>query len=287
MIYILLSISFNALLFVIFKLFDRCKIDTFQAIAFNYFFAFSVAYFSSDIKFSIIDSPKEDWFFGASILGVLFISIFYVTGLTAQKIGLSVVAVAGKMSVVIPVLFGILVYDESSEIFKIIGICMALVAVYFTSVKAHIVMNKSYLYLPVILFLGSGTIDTTLKYVEKMYVAKNETSVYLSAIFLIAGIIGMCSMLYLSIFKSKKLQFKNFIAGIILGVPNYFAMYFLLKALQTKGLESSTVFTINNVAIVLISTILGLFAFRESLSEKNIFGIVLAIIAIVLITLSI
>lgn len=287
MIYILLSILFNALLFVIFKLFDKYKVDTFQAIVFNYFFAFTVAYFSSEIKFSIIETPKQDWFFGALILGFLFITFFNVTALTAQKLGLSVVAVAGKMSVVIPVLFGIIAYNESSGSYKVIGIILALIAVYYTSVKEQIVIDKAYLYLPIILFFGSGVLDTTLKYVERNYVAANETSVYLSVIFLVAGIIGIISMLYLLSIKKKKLSFKNFIAGIILGVPNYFAMYFLLKALQTKDLDSSTVFTINNVSIVLISTILGLLVFSEKISKKNLFGIILAIISIVLITLAI
>lgn len=287
MIYILLSILFNASLFLIFRLFVRFKIDTFQAIVFNYFFAFIVAYFSSDIHFSFTDTPKQDWFFGAFFLGFLFITLFYVTGLTAQKLGLSVVAVAGKMSVVIPVLFGIIAYNESSATFKIIGICLAIIAVYFTSIKKDITINKSYIYLPIILFFGSGILDTILKYIEKNYVSASEISVYLSTIFLTAGTLGFLSVLYLVFYKNRKLKWKNFVAGIVLGIPNYFAMYFLLKALQTDGLDSSTIFTINNVSIVLISTLLGLIVFRESLSKKNIFGIVLAIISIVLITLSI
>ncbi len=287
MIYILLSILLNASLFLIFRLFVQFKIDTFQAIVFNYFFAFVVAYFSSDIHFSYLETPKQDWFFGALFLGFLFISLFYTTGLTAQKLGLSVVAVAGKMSVVIPVLFGVIVYNESSATIKIIGIFLAIIAVYFTSVKQNIAIKESYIHLPILLFFGSGILDTILKYIEKNYVSTSEISVYLSTIFLTAGILGFLSVLFLVFFKNQKLKWKNFIAGIVLGVPNYFAMYFLLKALQTEGLESSTIFSINNVSIVLISTLLGLFVFKEGLSKNNIFGIALAIISIVLITLSI
>ena len=53
-----------------------------------------------------------------------------------------------------------------------------------------------------------------------------------------------------------------------------------------KALESSTLFTVNNVAIVMVSTLLGLLVFKESISKTNWFGIVLAIISIVLVTLS-
>jgi len=288
MYFIILSVLLNASIFVVFKGFERFKIDTFQAIVINYYFAFIVAYFSSDINFSISKTPHEDWFFGAVFLGFLFISMFYVMGLTAQKLGMSVVAVAGKMSVVIPILFGLYVYKENLNFIKFIGILLALVAVYFTSYKEKkIELKKSILYLPFILFIGSGVLDTTLKYIQKSYVSNDETSIYLSVIFLIAGILGSLLLLYFLINKKSKLSLNNLIGGIALGFVNYFAMYFLLKALQTKGLDSSTVFTINNVAIVLFSTILGILFFKEKLSKKNIIGIVLAILSIFMITFSI
>ena len=288
MIYILLSVLLNASLFVVFKLFDRYKIDTFQAIVINYYFAFMVAYFSSDIHFNMEVTPKQDWFLGAFFLGFLFISMFYVLGLTAQKLGMSVVAVAGKMSVVIPIIFGLVVYKESLGIIKFIGIVLALIAVYFTSHKeTKQVIDKHILYLPFILFLGSGTLDTSLKYVQNTYVSLEETSVYLSVIFLVAGILGSILLAYFMINRKSKFNFKNLFGGLFLGAINYFAMYFLLRALQTKGLDSSTVFTINNVAIVLFSTILGLLFFKEKLSKMNVFGILIAVISIFMITLGI
>ena len=286
--FIILSVLLNASIFVIFKLFDKYKVDTFQAIVINYYFAFIVAYFSSDIQFSITQTPTEKWFLGAVFLGFLFVTLFYVMGLTAQKLGMSVVAVAGKMSVVIPVLFGLFVYNESLGFIKVIGIALALIAVYFTSHKENkLTVNKAVLFLPFILFFGSGILDTTLKYVQKMYVSDNENSVYLSVIFLVAGILGTIALLYLLYKKQSKLNFKNLFGGVFLGVVNYFAMYFLLKALQANGLESSTVFTINNVSIVLFSTLLGLMFFKEKLSKMNIFGILLAVVSIFMITFSI
>ena len=288
MLFIVLSVLLNASIFIVFKGFEKYKVDTFQAIVINYYFAFIVAYFSSDIHFNMLVTPKEDWFLGAVFLGLLFISMFYVMGLTAQKLGMSVVAVAGKMSVVIPILFGLVVYSESLSVFKLIGIILALIAVYFASHKeSKIAINKSVVYLPFILFLGSGVLDATLKYVQNTYVSLEETSVYLSVIFLVAGILGTFLLLYFIMIKKSKLSLINVFGGLALGFVNYFAMYFLLRALQTKGLDSSTVFTINNVAIVLFSTILGIAFYKEKLSKKNIIGIGLAIISIFMITLSI
>ena len=60
----------------------------------------------------------------------------------------------------------------------------------------------------------------------------------------------------------------------------------LLKALQFEGFESSTIFTVNNVAIVMLSTLIGLSFFKEKLIAKNWIGIGLAIISIALVTLA-
>jgi uncharacterized membrane protein len=54
-------------------------------------------------------------------------------------------------------------------------------------------------------------------------------------------------------------------------------------ALRSEGFESSTIFTINNVAIVLLSTLLGIILFKERLLPKNWIGIALAVISIILV----
>tara|TARA_B110000037_G_scaffold140039_2_gene158377 strand:+ start:880 stop:1059 length:180 start_codon:yes stop_codon:yes gene_type:complete len=59
-----------------------------------------------------------------------------------------------------------------------------------------------------------------------------------------------------------------------------------MKALQNKNIESSTLFTVNNVAIVIVSTLVGLLFFKEKFSLKNKIGVILAILGIVLVTIA-
>ena len=126
MIYLVLSVLVSSLIFVIFKLFDVFKINTSQAIVVNYIIALSFGLFTSNVPLSITQIPQQPWFLGAFCLGFLFIAIFNVMGITAQKNGLSVASVAGKMSVVIPIVAGVFMYNESVGIIKFIGILMAL-----------------------------------------------------------------------------------------------------------------------------------------------------------------
>jgi drug/metabolite transporter (DMT)-like permease len=73
----------------------------------------------------------------------------------------------------------------------------------------------------------------------------------------------------------------NIIAGIVLGVPNYFSIYFVLDSLEKLG--GIIVFPILNIGVVLLSSILSYLFYKEYLSKLNWIGIGLACISILLI----
>ena len=288
MIYLLLSVLSSSVIFVIFKLFERFGINTLQAIIFNYFFAFSAGMLVDQQELDPVKVISESWFLGTFILGFMFIAVFYLAALTTQKSGLSVVSVATKMSVAIPVFFGIILYNESTGWIKITGIVLALFAVYLTSIKKKdgIKIRKRNLIFPLLVFFGSGIIDTTLKFLETSYVAEADVALFSSTIFAIAGSIGILILIFQKIRGNLKLSVKNVIGGVALGIPNFGSIYFLVMALREEGMESSTIFPLNNVAIVMISTFLGILLFREKMLAKNWIGILLAVASIILIATS-
>jgi len=139
---------------------------------------------------------------------------------------------------------------------------------------------------PVLVFLGSGIIDTSIKFLEGSFVAHGDVPLFSATIFAAAACIGVLVLFYLVLQGKFQFEFKNVIAGIFLGIPNYFSVYFLVKSLRSGVLESSGIFTVNNVAIVTLSTFVGILFFKEKLLPKNWLGIALAIISIFLVTLS-
>jgi drug/metabolite transporter (DMT)-like permease len=285
LIYLILSILASTGIFICFKLFDRFKLNTLQAIVVNYITACTFGFLVYDSPIIVKDVVATEWFYGAFFLGILFISVFFIMALTVQRNGLSVASVASKMSVVIPVIFGFYVYHESAGIQKIIGIILALAAVYLAAVKSETKakFTKSLLF-PIALFFGSGVIDTSIKYLETTYVPENGIPIFSASIFCFAAIFGIFSLSVQAFKKEFQFDYKSIIGGIILGIINYGSFYYLLKALHFEGMESSTIFTVNNVAIVMISTVLGLMLFNEHISRKNWIGIVLAIVSIALVT---
>lgn len=287
MIYLLLSILASTLIFIIFKLFEKFQINTLQAIVVNYFTACLFGLWMYDKPIIVSDIISSKWIYGALGLGFLFIAIFNIMAMTAQRNGLSVASVASKMSVIIPIVFGIYAYNEGVGLQKIIGIVLALVSVYLSSVKSKSINNPTKgLWLPILLFFGSGIIDTSIKYIETTYLPDNSIPIFSATIFAFAFTIGSSILIIKAIQKPFKFPVKAIIGGAALGITNYFSIYYLLKALNHESLESSTLFTVNNVAIVMVSTLLGLIFFKEKISKINWSGIILAIISIVIVTLA-
>lgn len=282
-----LSILCSSLIFVIFKLFSVYKIETFYAIITNYVVACTMGLLLYRGTIEVIQVPYRPWFWGSFALGLLFIVVFNLMAATSQRLGVSVASVATKMSLVLPVLFGVYRYQEILGPITVVGIFMALGAVYFASVKERTSIFKlSALLLPFLVFLGSGIIDISLAYFQKEFVAPKEVPIFSATVFASAAAIGLCYIGIKSLKRPLRINLKNCIAGIALGIPNYFSIYFLLRALQNEALSSAAIFTINNVAIVMFSTLLGILLFKEKLSLKNWFGIALAVISILLVARS-
>ena len=246
---LILSIFFLTSRFVIFKYFDVYKIDTLKAISINYLVACGIGFYNSDVQPIFEFVTGTSWFLFSVLL---FVSIFFVIVKASHQNRFSVASNVGKMSVVIPVLVGVIVYKKSSNFLKTTGIVIALLSVYLTSVKDNQPTSEGGLVLPILLFLGSGIIDSTLEYVERNYVSDSSVSIFSGTTFTFAALIGSVILIYKMIKNKESFRVKNFVAGIVLGIPNYF----LIKALQYKDFESSTLFTLNNVGIVVISTVI-------------------------------
>ncbi len=287
LVYLTLSIVLSGYLGIAFKLFDKYGVDNFQAIVFNYIVCVitgSVFSGSFPIHTSTIAEP---WFKWAIAMGALFITIFNVISFTSIKSGITVAQTANKLSLVIPVLVSIKLYNENISALKIIGIVIALVAVYLVSKKegtgvASTSSNSiGAMVLPVLLFVGSGIIDTLTKYVQKTYLYNNEVSnSYLISGFFFAGVFGTLLLAYLYIKGSKKFAWKHVFAGIILGVPNYFSIYFFVKSLDAMNEQSSSVIPINNIGVLFFASIIGIFIFKEKMSKQNYVGLFLTLVAI-------
>ena len=291
MVYLILSITCSTIISFIFKLFDRYKVDTFQAIVVNYFVCMLCGWVmlgTFPIKSNILEQP---YFFHGFALGLLFISGFNAIATTVQKYGITIGAVLSKMSIIFSAAFAIWMYNEVLNIWKVLGVLSAVLAIWFINIpnktqKLERVDRHPLLWLvPVYTLLSASIIEILLQYAELRLVETSGDPFFVAFLFGTAGIVGLIILLASLVTGRMRWQNKNLVGGLFLGIANYGSIYFLMRALGL-GWEGSTVFPINNVAIISCTAFIAYLLFNERLSKINLIGLGLALLSILLITLS-
>lgn len=289
MIWLALCIVSSATIFYVFKSIGKNNIPALPVIVINYFIASFIGFLIGGKGFSLTRFINSEWFLLALIIGVLFILMFFLIGISSREAGISSTTVASKMSVVIPIAFSIIA-DPSDKLtlVKLIGIFLAVVAVVMTVYrKKNSSLNTRAFLFPMVLFLGMGMVDSLVKFAQFRYVNNEELSYFTAILFFISFLTGLIVIVFIKSDRKALIHKKVLNWGIFLGIANFGSIFFLIRALnfvnaEGKGIDSSVVFGINNTSVVLLSVLAGLIIFHEKLSMLNRAGIILSIIAIII-----
>lgn len=279
MVLVIAAAFFMAVLFLLFRAFGERNVPLLPAIVVNYFVAFLCG--------SILEAPWNAGDLGplwapSAFLGVMFIVIFYLTGLSAQRAGVAATAVASKMSLVLTVLAAVLIYHDDPGVIGYTGIVLALVGVVLSSwVRNRSAARGSWI-LPTILFFGNAMIDITINWVQRVVLSPVLEAVFPTLVFAVAGCIGAV----LAIRGKERNAFKEpavWIGGSLLGAANYAALYFVVQALAYGGMDSSSVYPLINIVVILFGTALSVILFRERPRRIQYMGIACSVVALLLI----
>lgn len=284
MIPLILSVASSSLIFVIFKLFRRFNIDTFQAIVFNYATAFSIGMLLYGNKWDNRYLNDSGWMFAALGAGVLFICLFFLMGKSSQLNGVASTSVAVKMSMAASLLAMIIIFGKPLGLLNGSGIMLAMLGVFLVSYSANEKVSSSWML--AVLFLGSGMLDFLLYVVQEHLLNELPDSIFTAIGLGTAGVFGLIVLTIQWISGKRKFQLKNVLGGLVLGIPNYFSIYLLLVSYKSTGWSDVTVLSITNVSVVVTSALLGFLAFREQATTRKMVGLISAIFAIVLLYLS-
>lgn len=273
-------------IFVLFKFFTKYGINTFQAVVINYLAAFScgMILYGGQINNQLFSS--KEWIFWALICGVLFISLFFLMGKSSQNNGVSLTTIVVKMSMAFSMVLMILIYKENINLYKISAIGLSLLGIYLLSKQSNSENDKkSSKVLLIVLFIGCGLLDFLLNYIQNFKLKFISSSLFSAFGLGVAGFLGTIILILRFIKQGEKLELKSIYAGILLGVPNYFSIYYLIHSYEVLNIPDSTVLAILNILSVLASLVTGFFIFREKITWIKTLGIISCLISIYLFTL--
>jgi len=281
MIYILLSISCSVIVSVLLKLARRYQISIVQAVTWNYIFAILLALLCFKPQFDLV---KIDDYTLYITLGVLLPVIFWVLARSIRTTGIARTDIAQRLSLIIPLLAAFFLFKEHFQPLKIAGIVLGFFSILLILSAKPVSNEKSPAYIyPILVFLGFGCIDILFKKIALIDTIPYTTS--LVVVFCCSALIALTGTIYCIVVRKERIQLVNILCGVILGCFNFGNIYFYLKAHKAFAAHPSTVFAAMNIGVISVGCLVGVFIFKEKLTNRNLIGLVLAIAAVVLITL--
>jgi drug/metabolite transporter (DMT)-like permease len=293
MLYLLLSILLSVGLLLNFRLFPHYKVNTFQAIVLNYVVCFCTGLFflPTGIKDFTIDF-SANWTWMALGLGVGFIFTFMLSGVSTQKMGITATSLANNISLVIPVCFSLFILKTGKvfDVFNYSGLLLALVAVVLSATKKGVdstqqPTSKWLVILPLVVFLMYGITNTMLNYMNYRYMPNPDLTIRVTLTMVLGAIVtGFALLGWRLVTGQERIEKQNLLAAVTLGIPNFLSFYTLLMALSAYQNNGAFVYPLYNIGVILTATAMAILFFRESLTLANKIGLLLAIIAICLIS---
>jgi drug/metabolite transporter (DMT)-like permease len=284
MAYLLLAILCSAGLPLLFRAFDDWRVNLFWAIPVNYLACIVVGAIIAPAPPDVSALLSQPWFLLAMLQGFILAVNFYLLAYTAQRAGVSVAVLASRLSVAIPAILAFLLYGDSFNAVKTLGLAAALSSLYLCTATAQdFGVTRVWLrrLLPILVFFMFGCHFTLLKFTQARYLDSSSYHVYVTTSFFFAFATSVAIGLA-RIPTRVGVRSGDLIAGGVLGLINYGAIYFLVKVLSLEGWQSSQLFPIYSVGVVSVSSLLAMILFKERLSRLKTFGLVVGLMAVAL-----
>ena len=254
-------------------------LDVRQAIFMNYIVASALCFFLLKPDLQKLTSPDQP--IGIFLaLGVLLPTIFVVLAKSVQTAGLVRTDAAQRLSLIIPLLAAFVLFGEQPNMQKLAGMGLAFAALLCLLYKPHAAQKAAHTgnawMWPVIVLLGYGVIDVLFKQMAK---AGAAFSGGLLAAFVIAGSL---MLVYLLLMRTQW-GMRHLLTGVLLGALNFANIYTYIRAHQVLPGSPALIFSVMNMGVIVLGTLVGALAFREKLSATNLVGVGLALGAIAVI----
>jgi len=279
-------------IFLVFRFIEKYRVPAFPVILINYLMATILGFALNPGNHGFTAIRSKEWLPSSVIIGILFIVMFLLVARSTNRAGISVTTVASKMSVLFPILYSLAI-DPSDQVtlLKVAAFACTLAGVGLTVFKPREDRpDRSVMYIPLLLFLGMGMVDSLVKHAQHYHVKDADTALFSAVLFMNAFAAGLLVLLFQRKYLSWFRKPVTWIWGILLGAVNFGSIFFLVSALNYhspagRGLDSSVIFGVNNTGIVALSVLAGLFIFRERLFAINWAGVALSAVALILFAL--
>ena len=280
-IFIVLSSACSVLIAHFLKVTEFKKLSTVKVLTVNYVIASLLAFLSP------VGGAELDFRFSAAlpalilavIVGFIFIVNFFIYSKSVSKNGVGISVAAMRMSLLIPVLLSTIWYLEILTPRQWLGFGVVIIALFLLLPNKRKMLRepKSAAWLLLLLFLGTGLGDGSLKIFEVDYSSYLTKEQFMGTVFLSATTVGFGVVLFKGDLKFSKQEIGM---GILVGIPNLYSAIFLIEALEV--MNGAVVYSVVNTFTVLGATVLGMIRWGDIVTPAQWVGIVATLLSIIL-----
>lgn len=280
-IFIILSSACSVLIAHFLKVTEFKKLSTVKVLTVNYVIASAVAFLTpvggAEFDFNLVSALPAIVF--AVIVGFIFIANFFIYSKSVSNNGVGISVSAMRMSLMIPVLLSTIWYMEMMSVSQWVGFFTVIIALFLLLPNKRRMLQepKSAAWLLILLFLGTGIGDGSLKIFEADFSSYLSKEQFMGTVFLSATVVGFVAVI---IKRDLKFSIQEVGMGILVGIPNLYSAIFLIKALEL--LNGAVVYSVVNILTVLGATVLGLIRWGDIVTPAQWAGILATLLSILL-----
>lgn len=219
--------------------------------------------------------------------GLLWPGGFFVFMWGVKQFGMALPGMVGRLSLAVPVLFGLLFLNEPVTAPLILGLILTAAALSLfgtlkrSTLPANLPLWQALVYFPV-LVLVFGLVSVWVN-VFNTFAPADEYWSFLTLVYASSAVVSWSIV----VLQRQPVTADAVWRGLLLGVPNFGSSYFLLLALTAPAFanNSAIAYTLSSLSVAVLTFLSGILIWREPTSRRRWIGAGLALLAIVLLNL--
>ncbi len=285
MIYLLLSIICSASMAIVLKIYHTQTGNRYGILLGNYLTCILIAFIMLPEKGPVLAPAPETILCG--VVGGFFFVVALVTMQSSIRANGAILTTAfSRLGLLIPLAVSIFAFGEKPDIRQFFGILLVLAALLLLNAREDQTGTEgrnqvgSFILLPLTL-LTFGCGDTISKVFERVGTRSQDQLLFFD-LFVTAAILttGLAILEYRK--TGRKILGRELAAGILVGIPNYFASAFLLQALVR--LPAFFVYPACSTCTILLVMAVSALFFRERPTKRQYAGVGMILLALVLLS---
>ena len=215
--------------------------------------------------------------------GFFFVATAWIMTAAMARVGIGITVAVTRLSVILPIVASITIYSEYPSLVQALGLALAGASLYLFGASAGALQEgarqplKNWLILAGV-FAAMGCANLLLKLFSE-HCPRADKPGFLTVVFAVALLFAGT----LARIRKEPVAAADIRLGLLLGVPNFCSTIFFILALA--AIPGIIVFPVNDIGVVVISTLVGMAIWHERLDPARRWALALALGSIVLINI--